>query len=173
MVAIAAILLARGQDLQSSLLLLGMFALAAVRMIPSTTRLSAALGAGSLSLCFDRSYLSRVARFATAAVGPAAGFGRGASSPNPVPTGARARTCVLFLSRGASAGDRRCVHCHSERALGRPSSVRPAPAKPPSPISSWACWFPPRAGSSWTDTICTTTLPAGSEISDMSRKPSI
>jgi ATP-binding cassette, subfamily B, bacterial PglK len=43
LVAIATILLARGQDLQSSLLLLGMFALAAVRMIPSTTRLSAAL----------------------------------------------------------------------------------------------------------------------------------
>ena len=43
LVAIAMILLARGQDLQSSLLLLGMFALAAVRMIPSTTRLSAAL----------------------------------------------------------------------------------------------------------------------------------
>jgi hypothetical protein len=43
LVAIATILLARGQDLQSSLLLLGMFALPAVRMIPSTTRLSAAL----------------------------------------------------------------------------------------------------------------------------------
>ena len=43
MVAIAAILLGRGQDLQSSLLLLGMFALAAVRMIPSTTRVSGAL----------------------------------------------------------------------------------------------------------------------------------
>ncbi len=43
LVAIATILLARGQDLQSSLLLLGMFALAAVRMIPSTTRLSGAL----------------------------------------------------------------------------------------------------------------------------------
>jgi ATP-binding cassette subfamily C protein len=43
LVAIVAILLARGQDLQSSLLLLGMFALAAVRMIPSTTRLSGAL----------------------------------------------------------------------------------------------------------------------------------
>ena len=43
MVAIAAILLGRGQDLQSSLLLLGTFALAAVRMIPSTTRLSSAL----------------------------------------------------------------------------------------------------------------------------------
>jgi ATP-binding cassette, subfamily B, bacterial PglK len=42
-VAIAAILLGRGQDLQSSLLLLGMFALAAVRMIPSTTRVSSAL----------------------------------------------------------------------------------------------------------------------------------
>jgi ABC-type bacteriocin/lantibiotic exporter with double-glycine peptidase domain len=42
LVAIAMILLARGQDLQSSLLLLGMFAFA-VRMIPSTTRLSAAL----------------------------------------------------------------------------------------------------------------------------------
>jgi ATP-binding cassette, subfamily B, bacterial PglK len=43
LVAIVTILLARGQDLQSSLLLLGMFALAAVRMIPSTTRLSGAL----------------------------------------------------------------------------------------------------------------------------------
>ena len=43
LITIAAILLARGQDLQSSLLLLGMFALAAVRMIPSTTRLSSAL----------------------------------------------------------------------------------------------------------------------------------
>ncbi|HTW87001.1 MAG TPA: ABC transporter ATP-binding protein [Candidatus Binataceae bacterium] len=43
LIAIAAILLARGQDLQSSLLMLGMFALAAVRMIPSTTRLSSAL----------------------------------------------------------------------------------------------------------------------------------
>ena len=43
MVAIAAILLARGQDLQSTLLLLGMFALAAVRLIPSTSRLSGAL----------------------------------------------------------------------------------------------------------------------------------
>ena len=43
LVAITTILLAQGQDLQSSLLLLGMFALAAVRMIPSTTRLSAAL----------------------------------------------------------------------------------------------------------------------------------
>ncbi len=43
LVAIVTILVARGQDLQSSLLLLGMFALAAVRMIPSTTRLSSAL----------------------------------------------------------------------------------------------------------------------------------
>ena len=43
LITVAAILLARGQDLQSSLLLLGMFALAAVRMIPSTTRLSSAL----------------------------------------------------------------------------------------------------------------------------------
>jgi ABC-type multidrug transport system fused ATPase/permease subunit len=43
MVAIAAILLARGQDLQSTLLLLGMFALAAVRLIPSTSRMSSAL----------------------------------------------------------------------------------------------------------------------------------
>jgi ATP-binding cassette, subfamily B, bacterial PglK len=43
MVAVAAILLARGQDLQSTLLLLGMFALAAVRLIPSTSRLSSAL----------------------------------------------------------------------------------------------------------------------------------
>ena len=43
LVTIAAILLARGQDLQSSLLLLGMFAFAAVRMIPSITRLSGAL----------------------------------------------------------------------------------------------------------------------------------
>ena len=43
MVAIAAILLTRGEDLQSTLLLLGMFALAAVRLIPSTSRLSGAL----------------------------------------------------------------------------------------------------------------------------------
>jgi ATP-binding cassette, subfamily B, bacterial PglK len=43
MVAIVAILLRRGQDLQSSLLLLGMFALAAVRLIPSTSRLSSSL----------------------------------------------------------------------------------------------------------------------------------
>ena len=43
LITIAAILLARGRDLQSSLLLLGMFALAAVRMIPSTTRLSGSL----------------------------------------------------------------------------------------------------------------------------------
>jgi ATP-binding cassette subfamily C protein len=43
MVAIAAILLVRGQDLQSILLLLGMFALAAVRLIPSTSRMSSSL----------------------------------------------------------------------------------------------------------------------------------
>jgi ABC-type multidrug transport system fused ATPase/permease subunit len=43
MVAIATILLSRGQNLQSSLMLLGMFALAAVRLIPSTSRLSSAL----------------------------------------------------------------------------------------------------------------------------------
>ncbi len=43
MVAIAAILLTSGEDLQSTLLLLGMFALAAVRLIPSTSRLSGAL----------------------------------------------------------------------------------------------------------------------------------
>jgi ABC-type multidrug transport system fused ATPase/permease subunit len=43
MVTIAAILLTRGEDLQSTLLLLGMFALAAVRLIPSTSRLSGAL----------------------------------------------------------------------------------------------------------------------------------
>ncbi len=43
MVAIAAILLARGQDLQSSLLFLGMFVLAAFRLIPSASRLSGAL----------------------------------------------------------------------------------------------------------------------------------
>jgi ATP-binding cassette, subfamily B, bacterial PglK len=43
MLAIAAILLGRGQDLQSSLLLMGMFALAAVRLIPSLSRLSSAL----------------------------------------------------------------------------------------------------------------------------------
>jgi ATP-binding cassette, subfamily B, bacterial PglK len=43
LITLAAVILARGQDLQSSLLLLGMFALAAVRMIPSTTRLSSAL----------------------------------------------------------------------------------------------------------------------------------
>ena len=43
MVAIAAILLARGQDLQSTLLLLGMFALAAVRLIPSMSRMSSSL----------------------------------------------------------------------------------------------------------------------------------
>jgi ATP-binding cassette, subfamily B, bacterial PglK len=43
MVVIAAILLTRGQDLQSTLPLLGMFALAAVRLIPSTTRMSNSL----------------------------------------------------------------------------------------------------------------------------------
>jgi ATP-binding cassette, subfamily B, bacterial PglK len=43
MVAIAAILLVRGQDLQSILPLLGMFALAAVRLIPSTSRMSSSL----------------------------------------------------------------------------------------------------------------------------------
>jgi ATP-binding cassette subfamily C protein len=43
MVAIAAILMARGQDLQSTLLLMGMFALAALRLIPSTSRISNSL----------------------------------------------------------------------------------------------------------------------------------
>jgi ATP-binding cassette subfamily C protein len=43
MVAIAAILLARGQDLQSILPLLGMFTLAAVRLIPSASRMSSSL----------------------------------------------------------------------------------------------------------------------------------
>src|SRR5258705_732613 len=43
MVAIAAILLRVGQDLQSILLLLGMFTLAAIRLIPSTSRMSASL----------------------------------------------------------------------------------------------------------------------------------
>jgi ATP-binding cassette subfamily C protein len=43
MVAIAAILLSRGQDMQSILPILGMFALAAVRLIPSTSRLSSSL----------------------------------------------------------------------------------------------------------------------------------
>jgi ATP-binding cassette, subfamily B, bacterial PglK len=43
MVAIAAILLVRGQDLQSILLLLGMFALAAIRLIPSMSRMSSSL----------------------------------------------------------------------------------------------------------------------------------
>ena len=44
MVTIAGIQLGRGEDLQSTLLLLGMFALAAIRLIPSTSRLSSALG---------------------------------------------------------------------------------------------------------------------------------
>lgn len=43
MVAIAAILLERGQDLQSILLVLGMFALAALRLIPSMSRISSSL----------------------------------------------------------------------------------------------------------------------------------
>ena len=43
MVAIAAILLWVGQDLRSILLLLGMFTLAATRLIPSTSRMSASL----------------------------------------------------------------------------------------------------------------------------------
>jgi ATP-binding cassette, subfamily B, bacterial PglK len=43
MVAIAAILLQGGADLQSILPLLGMFALAAVRLIPSTSRMSSSL----------------------------------------------------------------------------------------------------------------------------------
>jgi ABC-type multidrug transport system fused ATPase/permease subunit len=43
MVAIAAILFSSGQDLQSILLLLGMFTLAAVRLIPSTSRISSSL----------------------------------------------------------------------------------------------------------------------------------
>jgi ATP-binding cassette, subfamily B, bacterial PglK len=43
MVAIAAILLGRGEDMQSILPILGMFALAAVRLIPSTSRLSSSL----------------------------------------------------------------------------------------------------------------------------------
>ena len=43
MLTIAALLLGRGRDLDSSLLLLGMFALAAIRLIPSTNRLSSAL----------------------------------------------------------------------------------------------------------------------------------
>ena len=42
-VAIAIILVKRGQDLQSILLLLGMFTLAAVRLIPSTSRISSSL----------------------------------------------------------------------------------------------------------------------------------
>lgn len=41
--AIAIILVTRGQDLQSILLLLGMFTLAAVRLIPSTSRISSSL----------------------------------------------------------------------------------------------------------------------------------
>ncbi len=43
MVTIASILLERGEDLQTTLLLLGMFALAAVRLIPSMSRMSSAL----------------------------------------------------------------------------------------------------------------------------------
>src|SRR5204863_10127606 len=43
MVAIAAILLRGGADLQSILPLLGMFTLAAVRLIPSTSRMSSSL----------------------------------------------------------------------------------------------------------------------------------
>jgi ABC-type multidrug transport system fused ATPase/permease subunit len=43
MVAIAAILLMGGQDLQSILLLLGMFAFAAIRLIPSMSRISTSL----------------------------------------------------------------------------------------------------------------------------------
>jgi ABC-type multidrug transport system fused ATPase/permease subunit len=43
MVAIAAILLMSGEDLQSILLLLGMFTLAAVRLVPSTSRISGSL----------------------------------------------------------------------------------------------------------------------------------
>jgi ABC-type multidrug transport system fused ATPase/permease subunit len=43
MVAIAAILLRGGEDLQSILPILGMFALAAIRLIPSTSRMSSAL----------------------------------------------------------------------------------------------------------------------------------
>ncbi len=43
MVAIAAILLRSGEDLQSILPILGMFALAAIRLIPSTSRLSGSL----------------------------------------------------------------------------------------------------------------------------------
>jgi ABC-type multidrug transport system fused ATPase/permease subunit len=43
MVLIATTLLSRGEDLQSTLLILGMFALAAVRLIPSASRLSGAL----------------------------------------------------------------------------------------------------------------------------------
>ncbi len=42
-VAIAATQLMRGQDLQSILLLLGMFALAAIRLVPSTSRISSSL----------------------------------------------------------------------------------------------------------------------------------
>lgn len=43
MVAIAVVLLRGGKDLESILLLLGMFALAALRLIPSTSRLSSSL----------------------------------------------------------------------------------------------------------------------------------
>jgi ATP-binding cassette, subfamily B, bacterial PglK len=43
MIAVSAILLEEGEDLQSILLLLGMFTLAAVRLIPSTSRITSAL----------------------------------------------------------------------------------------------------------------------------------
>jgi ATP-binding cassette subfamily C protein len=43
MVAIAMVLLRSGEDLRSILLLLGMFALAAVRLVPSTSRISSSL----------------------------------------------------------------------------------------------------------------------------------
>jgi hypothetical protein len=95
LVAIATILLARGQDLQSSLLLLGIFALAAVRMIPSTTRLSAVLAQvrfryASTEVIY-RELLALRQRPSDLRPDPTEGV------PPPVPTGARARTCVLFF----------------------------------------------------------------------------
>jgi hypothetical protein len=95
LVAIATILLARGQDLQSSLLLLGIFRLGCGPDDSFDNPAECCVGAGSFSLCLDRGYLSRVARFAAAAVRPSAGSD-GRRPPSRSDRRSRSNMCPIF-----------------------------------------------------------------------------
>ena len=172
MVAISAILLMSGEDLQSILLLLGMFTLAAVRLVPSTSRISGSLAQVRYRYASTEVIYRELLALKQRPAKPLPGTDK-EDHASRVPF--RRSLVIEHLSYSYPSMRHPAI---TDVSLEIPQGhwvafIGPSGAGKTTLtdlilgllVPSWAgCW--------WMGVICTTTLRAGNGISDMCRKPS-